>query len=271
MRRLCQVLLLAAISSGTSLAQSPTLAGIAHVAFRVSDVQKSRDFYRTLGFEQAFEFADAGKTSVSYVKVNDHQFIELYQRKDQSQPIGFMHLCFEASDLEALAKEYVTRGLDASTPRKARAGNLLSGIHDPDGQLIEYTQYLPESLHSEDSGKHLGEKRVSVHLLRVAIHARNVAAVESFYTDKLSFGLFTDAKSVGLRLPGDSDEEIDLAANGSVNSCLVFEVSDIQQAAEALRTRGLRVVDEDKAVSVTDPDGTIITFALKGSRYRRKL
>jgi catechol 2,3-dioxygenase-like lactoylglutathione lyase family enzyme len=271
MRKLCQVLLLAAISSGTTHAQSSTLAGIAHVAFRVNDVEKSRDFYRTLGFEQAFEFADAGKTSVSYVKVNDHQFIELYQRKDQSQPIGFMHLCFEASDLEALAKEYVTRGLDASTLRKARAGNLLSGIHDPDGQLIEYTQYLPGSLHSEDTGKHLGEKRVSVHLLRVAIHARNLAAVEAFYTDKLAFELLSDGASVGLRLPGDSGEEIDLAANGSVNSRIVFEVSDLRQASEALRSRGLKVLDQDKTVSAMDPDGTIVTFALKSSGYHRKL
>jgi catechol 2,3-dioxygenase-like lactoylglutathione lyase family enzyme len=38
------------------------LAGIAHVAFRVTDVQKSRDFYRTLGFEQSFEFTDTGKS-----------------------------------------------------------------------------------------------------------------------------------------------------------------------------------------------------------------
>jgi catechol 2,3-dioxygenase-like lactoylglutathione lyase family enzyme len=270
MRRLCQALLLAVISSTPALAQSTALAGIAHVAFRVTDLEKSRDFYRTLGFEQAFEFADAGKPSVSYVKVNDRQFIELYQRKE-SQPIGFMHTCFEATDLEALAKEYVARGLGASTPRKARAGNLLSGIHDPDGQLIEYTQYLPGSLHSEDAGKHVGENRVSRHLLRVQIRAKNSAAVEVFYTDKLAFERVSDRARIILRLPGDSGEEIELAANDADNPGIVFEVPDVQQASDALRSRGLKVREENETVSVTDPDGTIITFAVKSPGYRRKL
>jgi catechol 2,3-dioxygenase-like lactoylglutathione lyase family enzyme len=266
-----EVLLLAAICPGAALAQSTALTGIAHVAFRVSDVEKSRDFYQSLGFEQAFEFSDAGKTSVSYVKVNDHQFIELYQRNDPSQPIGFMHICFEASDLDMLAKEYVARGLDASTPRKARAGNLLSGIHDTDGQLIEYTQYLPGSLHSEDTGKHLGENRVSRDLLKVRIHAVNPVATEAFYTDKLGFDPLKNGRSICLRLPGDSGQEVEIAVNASANSLIVFEVNDIQQASKALHNRGLKVLDEDKTVSVTDPDGTIVTFALKSSRYRRKL
>lgn len=264
-------MLLAVISSAPVLAQSTALGGIAHVAFRVTDLEKSRDFYRALGYEQAFEFADGGKTSVSYVKVNDRQFIELYQRKDQSQPIGFLHICFEATDLETLARQYVARGLDASTPRKARAGNLLSGIHDPDGQLIEYTQYLPGSLHSEDAGEHLRGNRVSRHLLRVEMHTRNLAAVEAFYTDKLAFERVSDRARITLRLPGDSSEEIGLAASDTDNPGIVFEVPDVQQASEALRSRGLKVQEENETVSVTDPDDTIVTFASKNPGYRRKL
>jgi catechol 2,3-dioxygenase-like lactoylglutathione lyase family enzyme len=271
MRRLCQALLLAAILSVPALAQSTALAGIAHVAFRVTDLEKSRDFYRSLGFEQAFEFADGGETSVSYVKVNDRQFIELYQRKDQSQPIGFTHICFEATDLEALAKEYVVRGLDASTPRKARAGNLLSGIHDPDGQLIEYTQYLPGSLHSADAGKHLEENRVSRHLFRVGMHASNLAAVEAFYTDKLAFERVSNRARIILRLPGDSSEEVELAESDAASPGIFFEVPDVQQASETLLSRGLKVREANETVSVTDPDGTIVTFAVKSPSYRRKL
>jgi catechol 2,3-dioxygenase-like lactoylglutathione lyase family enzyme len=44
------------------------LAGIAHVAFRVNDLQESRESYRALGFEQAFEFTDACKTSVAFIR-----------------------------------------------------------------------------------------------------------------------------------------------------------------------------------------------------------
>ena len=41
------------------------LNGVAHVAFRVADVPKSREFYRTLGWEQAFEFSDDKGTATS--------------------------------------------------------------------------------------------------------------------------------------------------------------------------------------------------------------
>jgi catechol-2,3-dioxygenase len=41
-------------------AQSDDLNGIAQVAFRVADLEKSRQFYASLGFETAFELSDAG-------------------------------------------------------------------------------------------------------------------------------------------------------------------------------------------------------------------
>src|SRR5271154_3382702 len=75
---IAQAVLLGLLAGPTSPDSSPALAGIAHVAFRVTDVQKSREFYRTLGFEQAFEIADPGKPLVSYIKINDRQFIEFY-------------------------------------------------------------------------------------------------------------------------------------------------------------------------------------------------
>src|SRR5215470_9727020 len=182
--------------------QSPELAGIAHVAFRVSDVPRSRDFYRKLGFEQSFEFADPGKPPVSYMKINDRQFIELYGRADDSQALGLMHVCYEVEDIEALVREYGQRGLSPPPARKARAGNLLFVIRDPEDQIIEYTQYLPGSLHFEDRGKHLGEHRISEHLLAVGLLARDLAAERTFYTSKLAFETTSDDRdAVTLRIP----------------------------------------------------------------------
>src|ERR1019366_9694906 len=48
----------APLHAGDADEPGPALNGVAHVAFRVSDVPKSREFYRTLGWEQAFEFSD---------------------------------------------------------------------------------------------------------------------------------------------------------------------------------------------------------------------
>src|SRR5215831_4485136 len=90
--------------SSAAMAQSPDLMGIAHVALRVSDLEKSRAFYEKLGFEQAFEFSEAGKVTQSFIKINDRQFIELYPRSQESQAIGFMHVCYDSSDI-AVSRE----------------------------------------------------------------------------------------------------------------------------------------------------------------------
>ena len=91
-------------------AQSTDLTGIAHIALRVNDLDKSRDFYHKLGFEQGFEFSDNGKISVAYLKVNDRQFIELIPRTSDSQPGGILHTCFEVADIESLHKAYLDTG-----------------------------------------------------------------------------------------------------------------------------------------------------------------
>jgi catechol 2,3-dioxygenase-like lactoylglutathione lyase family enzyme len=242
-----------------SWAQSPALSGIAHVAFRVAGVETARAFYRKLGFEQAFEFTQAGKTTEAFIKINDRQFIELYPR--DSQPTGLMHVCYESSDLEALYGEYVKRELKPPAVRKAGAGNLLLVIRDPENQVIEYTQYMPGSLHFEDHGKHLGEHRVSQHMLGAAVAVRDLAAGRTFYTGKLAFEPRDSGDGVYLRLPGGSGEEVKLEPAGNdTKPGLFFAVADIQRAAGELRSRGLAVKTTPAAVSVTDPDGAIIVF-----------
>jgi catechol 2,3-dioxygenase-like lactoylglutathione lyase family enzyme len=234
--------------------------GIAHVALRVDDLQKSRDFYNTLGFEEAFSFTDAGKVSVSYVKVNDRQFIELIPRTSDSQPGGILHTCFEVADIEALHNAYVAAGLQPTDPKKARAGNLLFVMHGPDNQLLEYTQYLPDSLHSQDHGKHLSPRRMSVHMLAAATPAKDLAGERSYYTVKLAF------KSAGedgnqMYIAGKSGDEVELQADTpDVKPRVIFAVSNVRQTAHDLRGRGLKVRNSRHAVSVTDPDGTIIVF-----------
>ncbi len=241
-------------------AQSTDLMGIAHVALRVNDLQKSRDFYNTMGFEEAFSFTDAGKVSVSYVKVNDRQFIELVPRNSDSQPGGILHTCFEVADIEGLHNAYVAAGLQPTEPKKARAGNLLFVMHGPDKQLLEYTQYLPESLHSKDHGKHLSPRRISTHLLAATTAVKAVAAGRSYYVGKLAF------KRAGrdgneLYIAGKSGDQVELQADTpDAKPRVIFSVSNIRQTTNELRGRGLKVQTSRHAVSVTDPDGTVVVF-----------
>jgi catechol 2,3-dioxygenase-like lactoylglutathione lyase family enzyme len=250
--------------------QSTDLTGIAHVALRVNDLQKSREFYHTLGFEQAFDFTDAGKTSVAYIKVNDRQFIELIPRTDDSQAGGILHTCFETADIESLHKAYLERGLQPTDVQKGRAGNILFSIHGPDGQLLEYTQYLAGSLHSLDHGKHLGERRASDHLLEATTPVRDITAERAFYTSKLAF------KEVSSRaidkidgpefsIAGNSGDRIALQVGmQAAKPRVIFAVASIRQVATELRSRRFKVQKGHNTISITDPDGAVILFARRG-------
>lgn len=254
---LVSLFLLFAMQAAPAPKPSPNLAGIAHVAFRVTDVPKSREFYRTLGFEEAFAFNDPGKPPVSYVKMNDRQYIELYQRKDESQPLGLMHICYEASDLEALRAFYVEQGVDAPAPRKARAGNLLFVLHDPEGQTLEFTQYMPGSLHYEARGKYLGANRIAEQMVQPTVPVKDLETEHSFFK-KLGFEDAGSKHGIRLRLAG-SRQEIDLQNAGAPLE-LVFTVLDAKGAAAKLRQRGLKAVESRGFVSVTDPDGVVFIF-----------
>lgn len=175
--------------------QTPPLAGIAHIAIRVRSLDASREFYNKLGFEEAFDLKDKnGKPRESFIKINDHQFLELYPANPDvpaEAAIGFLHVCFEGDDLQAIHDDYVQHGLTPKQVRKAGAGNLLftlAGPLDANGaaQNLEYTQYQPGSLHSNDQGKHLGEDRVADSIGSASIAMRDPAAARDFYLNQLS-------------------------------------------------------------------------------------
>lgn len=262
MSLILRTLLTAALFTVPLSDSSPALSGIGHVAFRVGDVAKSREFYRALGFEKSFEFTDSGKPPVSYIKINDQQFIELYGRADDSQPIGPMHVCYEAADIESLWNEYTKRGLNPPAARKARAGNLLFVFRDPESQTLEYTQYLPGSLHFEDRGEHLSDRRIARHLKRATMAVRDLSAESDFFKSKLAFEELGGSTTVlRLRLPGNSGDEVELElAAQATKPRMVFSVASLAATAAELRKRSFAVTEIGNSVSINDPDGVQIVF-----------
>lgn len=239
--------------------------GIAHVAFRVADLEAARAFYNKLGFDQFYEAKQGDRTTQAFLKVNDHQFIELYPRTDPSQPIGLMHICYESSNLEALHADYIKRGLKVSDVRKAGAGNMLMTMTDPEGQTIEYTQYMPGSRHFEDRGKHLGVKRVARLMVGATSPAHDPAAVRTFYLDKLGFTEINHDAPGRLRMPGDSGQEVDIVAAGpEVKPGVRFGVADIKHTAEILTGLDLApkptLVNNPTLLTAADPDGVVVSF-----------
>lgn len=239
-------------------AQSLVLDGIAHVALRVNDVAKSREFYEKLGFEQAFKFDQDGKVTQAFIKINDRQFVELYPRAQDGQTIGLMHVCYEAGHIEDLRDAYVKAGLSPTEVKKARAGNLLFVLHDPEGQLVEYTQYLPGSLHWEDRGKHLGGQRIAQQLHAVTIPVRDANAERDFYVGKLGFyrsGM--SGQQVALTVRG-GDASIALTQTGPAQ--LWFALLNAKRTKKMLQDAGLTAKIQKHRLLVCDPDGNELVF-----------
>src|ERR1700722_12082700 len=111
--------------------KTPPFNGIAHVALRVHDLAASVAFYEKLGFEQAFDLRKNDVPYESFIKINDTQFIELYPITEKDPDTGFLHLCFEGQDLQAINDDYATHGLTPKPVRKAGAGNLLFTMGGP--------------------------------------------------------------------------------------------------------------------------------------------
>jgi hypothetical protein len=243
--------------------QGPDLAGIAHAAIRVGDLDRSRDFYGKLGFEEAFAMSRDGKPTQSFIKVNDLQFIELYPQRQPTDTAGFMHVCFESSGIEAINHTYAARGLAPSPVRKAAAGNLLFTMSGPEKQNIEYTQYMPGSKHTNDQGLHLGAKRISEQIVAMGIEMQDPAAARQYYIEKLGFAPATPLEPGGiwLALPGPSGQRIQFIQH-KPDSAFVFYfgVADLHRAEQQLKALHIAVERRLSSLSIHDPDGNRIVF-----------
>jgi catechol 2,3-dioxygenase-like lactoylglutathione lyase family enzyme len=250
-------------------AQSPPFNGVAHIAIRVQSIAASVAFYNKLGFEEAFAMhGKDGSVSQSFIKINDKQFIELYPvnpaNPTQDKP-EFLHLCFEGVDLNAIHDFYVAEGLTPISVRTAGAGNLLFTMKGPlqfrDPQNIEYTQYMPGSLHSKDTGLHLGANRVANKMVVVTLAMQDPAAAKALYLDKLGFNPSADFK--GKRdlfdLPGHTGEMVEIVPISALGakSSITLTSPDIHHSGELLEAAGIPFTDAD-SLTVTDPDGNLL-------------
>jgi catechol 2,3-dioxygenase-like lactoylglutathione lyase family enzyme len=260
------VLALTATLPGIAHAQTeshtPPINGIAHVAIRVHDLAAARAFYEKLGFEQAFDLSKDGVPYESFIKINDRQFIELYPTTEHDPAAGFLHVCFEGADLEAINQDYVSRGLAPKPVRKAGAGNLLftmAGPLQPFGpQNIEYTQYMPESLHSNDQGKHLGPERIADKIIAVALVMQDPGAARDFYINALNFKPIA-GDPMDLHMPGESGQEVEIV-NPSLGSVarITMHSENLGKAARHLHKEGVAATKNGSTLTIIDPDGNVI-------------
>ncbi len=266
--------------------KSPPIHGLAHIAIRVTDIANSRAFYEKLGFQQSFDMQKDGIVTQSFLKVNDRQFIELYPKTEKDPTLGFLHLCFDGEDLNALHDFNVANGLTPTAVRKAGAGNMLFTQRGPEDQNIEYTQYMPGSLHYSDRGKHLGESganytgpgsnaaRIADNFFAVSLGMKDVPAASAFYIAKLGFPPAPGSKTL-FPIPGShpatesktgpkKSADLDPALTTPASRIFLY-VPSLSKTSAELNKRGIAFRQAKQSLTVTDPDGNqlIFTSALK--------
>jgi catechol 2,3-dioxygenase-like lactoylglutathione lyase family enzyme len=263
--------------TATATAQTPPFNGIAHIAIQVHSVADSLAFYNKLGFQQAFANTGRdGSVSQSFVKLNDRQFIELYPVTPRETQVGFLHLCFEGADLNAIHDFYAAEGLAPMAVHKAGAGNLLFTLSGPQQpafpQNIEYTQYMPDSRHSKDIGQHIGPDRVADKMTIVVLVMKDPAAARAFYLTKLGFTA-DPANPARLNLPGTSSQQVEIVPADPLGAraSIVLTTPSLDKAAAQLARqqvafkRATSIATDangktrnEEMLSITDPDGNIL-------------
>jgi lactoylglutathione lyase len=193
----------------------PAIVGVAHIGLKTDNLDAARSFYgHDLGFTESFTLdKPTGGLMLTYFKVNDHQYIEVFPELKSETDDRLSHIAFETTDARQLRDYLASRGVKVpETLKPGLDGNLSMMIKDPDGHNVEFVQYMPGSLHSRNFGKFLPSTRISERIIHVGVTVQDRAAADQFYKDILGFGEMwhggrTDDRTdwVDMRVPEGTD------------------------------------------------------------------
>jgi lactoylglutathione lyase len=278
-------LALGAAHGQTNTPKRPRILGISHMGLCVSDLQKSRWFYKDfLGFAEPYDLKhDDGSVRIAFIKVNENQYIELLTDAPK-QDGQLSHVAFYTDSAEGMRAYLAAQGVPV--PEKVatgKIGNLNFNVTDPDGHTVEFVQYQPDSLTRQDAGKFLPSTRISTQIYHVGVTIQALGPATKFYGGILGFQEFWRGSSngkelswVNMRVPDGQDylefmlgsKPPDAKERGVKNHiCLL--VPDIDKAVAALEARPTAKnytqpitihvgVNGKRQANLFDPDGTRI-------------
>jgi lactoylglutathione lyase len=120
-----------------------------HTCYRITDIDKSVDFYEKLGFEEVHRFdLPDGATNVFMGLPDDGARLELtYNPGVESYDIGtgYGHIAITASDLDGTLEKLASIEIEPEKPPYTvrEGGSRLCFVRDPDDYRIELIEANP--------------------------------------------------------------------------------------------------------------------------------
>jgi len=133
------------------------ITALAHIAIKVTDVDRSLDFYRKrLGFPEMLRLhRDDGSLWLVYLRITDQQYLEVFPNAENDRAPGWNangmnHFCLQVDDLDAVVERIEASGITLLAGIKQGAdGNRQAWIEDPDGIRIELMEMAEDCMQLE--------------------------------------------------------------------------------------------------------------------------
>ena len=119
------------------------LKGVDHITITVSDIEKSLEYYRKLGFEVEFVDKEEGIVRIYHLKLGNVR-IDLKRRGSPKERVGVNHIAFSVDDTDETYKNLTGKGIKFSLKPyfNASLGRLVANFEpDPDGVLFQITSH----------------------------------------------------------------------------------------------------------------------------------
>jgi lactoylglutathione lyase len=262
----------------------PRITGISHVGYFVSNLPRAIAFWHDLlGFDESYDLNKNGSEDVliAFIKINDHQHVELFNEAPRHQPNMMSHVCFTVDNIEQMRAYLRSKGFDVKpgNDAKTRTGDYAFEIKDPDGTLIEFVQTLPAGMEARAAGKLMPATRISTAIYHAGFLVADSEESMAFYHDVLGFNEIWRGSStpnelswINMQVPDGSDYVEFMLYSGvpasfGTKNHIALAVPDAQRAIAILEARPafktygkpleMHVGKNGKRqVNLYDPDGT---------------
>lgn len=130
------------------------ITGFGHVAIKVTDLDRSLDFWeKRLGFPEMLRLKNEdGSTWLVYLRITDEVYLEIFPGAENDRAPGWNangvnHICLTIEDLEGTTQRIQAAGIELTSPiQMGLDGNRQAWIEDPDGNRVELMEMHPDCL-----------------------------------------------------------------------------------------------------------------------------